>query len=163
MQPLNEEQIKKKLGIDSWRNLSKDKVIKFAAMMPEMDKEVAIKIIEQFPEFRKFASDIVDTLEEEYKSTIKANTDSQEEVYNAFRETREILKDELRRSDLTPEERTNIINMIMKLVDMASEKDSENKEFLKDLIKTGAVGAGIVLSAAIIFVGGKILLERGKN
>lgn len=163
MQPLNEEQIKKKLGIDSWRNLSKDKVIKFAAMMPEMDKEVAIKIIEQFPEFRKFAGDVVDTLEEEYKSTIEANADSQEEVYKAFRETREILKDELRRSDLTPEERANIINMIMKLVDMMAEKDSENKEFLRDLIKTGAVSAVVVLSAAIMFVGGKILLERGKN
>lgn len=35
----NEIQIKKAMGIESWRNLSRDKVIRFAAMMPDMDKE----------------------------------------------------------------------------------------------------------------------------
>lgn len=35
----NEMQIKKAMGIENWRNLSRDKVIRFAAMMPDMDKE----------------------------------------------------------------------------------------------------------------------------
>jgi hypothetical protein len=36
----NEIQIKKAMGIESWRNLSRDKVIRFAAMMPDMDKRL---------------------------------------------------------------------------------------------------------------------------
>jgi len=163
MQTLNEEQIKKKLGIDSWRNISKDKVIKFAAMMPEMDKEVAIKIIEQFPEFAKFANEVVDTLEEEYKTTIKANADSQEEVFKAFREIREILKDELKRDGLSPEERMDILHMIMETGDKVSEKDSENKEFLPGLFKIAVNGAEVALVAALVFIGGKVLLERGQD
>lgn len=36
----SEEAVKKALGIETWRNLSKDKIVRFAAMMPDMDTEV---------------------------------------------------------------------------------------------------------------------------
>jgi hypothetical protein len=35
----NEDELKKALEIDTWKNLSRDKMIKFAATMPDMDKE----------------------------------------------------------------------------------------------------------------------------
>jgi hypothetical protein len=56
----SEIEIMRDLEIDNWRNLSRDKILRFVAMMPEMDKEIAIKVIEQFPEFRKFAVDALD-------------------------------------------------------------------------------------------------------
>jgi len=56
---LSEDEVKQELGIESWRNLSKDKVLRFAAMMPDMDTEVALKIVEHFPVFKDFALDVV--------------------------------------------------------------------------------------------------------
>jgi O-phosphoseryl-tRNA(Cys) synthetase len=50
----NEDELKKALEIDTWKNLSRDKLIKFVAMMPDMDKELALKVVEQFPEFKRF-------------------------------------------------------------------------------------------------------------
>ena len=51
---VTEEAVKHVLKIDSFRNLSKDKVMQFASMIPYMDKEVAIEIINQFPEYVDF-------------------------------------------------------------------------------------------------------------
>ena len=46
---VSEEAVKRALNIDSFRNLSKDKIMQFASMIPYMDKDVAIAIITQFP------------------------------------------------------------------------------------------------------------------
>ena len=45
---VSEKSVKQALGIDSFRNLSKDKIMEFASMIPYMDKDVAIAIINQF-------------------------------------------------------------------------------------------------------------------
>lgn len=42
----------KALAIEDFRNISKDKIMEFVSAIPNMDKEVAIKIIEQFPLIR---------------------------------------------------------------------------------------------------------------
>lgn len=49
---VSEDAVKRALKIDSFRNLSKDKIMQFASMIPYMDKEVAIAIINQFPPIR---------------------------------------------------------------------------------------------------------------
>lgn len=45
---VTEEAVKRALKIDSFRNISKDKVMQFASMIPYMDKDVAIAIIINF-------------------------------------------------------------------------------------------------------------------
>ena len=42
---VSEDQVKKALHIDSFRNLSKDKIMEFASLIPNMDKDVAISIM----------------------------------------------------------------------------------------------------------------------
>ena len=51
---VSETSVKKALKIDNFRNLSKDKIMQFVSMIPYIDKEVAIAIINQFPEFVDF-------------------------------------------------------------------------------------------------------------
>ena len=48
---LNEKRVLKKLGIDDFRHLTKDKVMEMASLLDKMDPEVAKKAIEQFPDF----------------------------------------------------------------------------------------------------------------
>ncbi|GAB6174486.1 hypothetical protein JCM15765_39640 [Paradesulfitobacterium aromaticivorans] len=156
----NEDDIKKVLEIDSWKNLSKDKMIRFAAMMPDMDKEVAFKIIEKLPEFTKFATDALDVMEKEHKSSLTANKESQDNVHNAYHEIREILKGELEKENQDAEYRKHIVDSIMETGKKEFDKDSENKKFIDGLFSKGALGiAGLVLTA-VVFVGGKVLLQR---
>ena len=57
---LTADQVKQYLNITDFRHLSKDKLIEFVSAIPEMDKDVAIRIIEQFPEFTRCATSLVD-------------------------------------------------------------------------------------------------------
>ncbi|WP_329212641.1 hypothetical protein OG257_30110 [Streptomyces sp. NBC_00683] len=155
----NEAEVMQALGIESWRHLSKDKMIRFAAMMPDMDTEVALKIVEQFPVFKDFAMDTVNAMEKVHEATLSANKQSQEYVHQAFQDIREILKHELNKGDLSWEEKKYLIEKIQETGRLEFQKDSENKQFLDGLLKKLVVGAGAALALGVVFVGGKIMAE----
>ena len=56
----SEEAVKKALQIDSFRNLSKEKVMEFTSMIPYMEKEVAMEVIKQFPIYVDFAKTVIE-------------------------------------------------------------------------------------------------------
>lgn len=155
----NELEVKQALGIESWRNLSKDKVIQFAALMPDMDTEVALKIIDQFPAFKEFAIDAVGALEKTHKRTIDANAHSQDQVHSAFQHVREILQGELDKPDLTFEEKQYFVEQIQRTADQESAKDSENKRFLDSILKKVFLGTGVAVLAAAAVLGAKATIE----
>lgn len=160
MKYASEDEVKKAIGIQTWRNLSKESIVKFAAMMPDMDKEVALKVIEKFPEFKAFALDALSQLEQFHKSTVRTNKQSQDQVHTAFQEVREALRSELDREDLSAEERYSIIERISATADREFEKDSENKQFLKGLFDSGAMVAAGAVILGVVFVGGKFLIGK---
>ncbi|BCK66450.1 hypothetical protein Srufu_004030 [Streptomyces libani subsp. rufus] len=63
-------------------------MIRFAAMMPNMDTEVALKIVEQFPAFKDFAKDAVGAIERAHEYTLSATNQSQEHVHRACQDVR---------------------------------------------------------------------------
>lgn len=154
-----EAEIMKVLEIDTWRNLSKDKMLQFASLVPEMDKEIALKVIEQFPEFRLFGIDTLNVLEKEHTSTLLANHESQTEVHNAYREVRGILSGELKRDDLAPEDRMIIIDKVIQTADQEFAKDSENKRFLDTLFGKAAMAGGAVMTLGLVVLGGRVLRD----
>ncbi|MDH6284528.1 hypothetical protein [Prescottella agglutinans] len=157
---LNEGEVMKQLGIESWRNLSKDKMLRFAAMMPDMDTEVALKIIEKFPDFKEFALDTVKEMEKAHESTLKSNDKSQDQVYKALQEIREILKGELDRDDLTWDQRKFILEQIQENGKLVFQKDSEAKQFLNTVFGKVALVGGSVVALGVVFVGGKMMVEQ---
>lgn len=159
----SEDEVKKALEIDSWRNLSRDKVMKFAAMMPDMDQEVALSIVGQFPAFTRFALGALNFLEKANESTQASNNTSQERVHDAYREVREVLRGELDQESLSPEDRRFILESMLETADKESEKDAENKRFLDGLFNKSAIAVGTAIAAGLVFVGGKIMFERGEG
>lgn len=159
----SEDAVKRALEIDSWRNLSKDKVLQFAAMMPDMDTEVAIRIIEQFPQFKAFALDALNVLEKGYRSALDANVHSQDAAHRAFQDTRDAIKGQLDRNDLGPDARRHLIECLMELAKMESAKDSENKRFLDSNLGKVVAGAGALALGAVAFVGGKVLADYKRS
>lgn len=156
----NEADRKKKINIDSWKNLSKDKIIEFSAMMPDMDKEVILNRIKQFPEFAKFAFEALNTMQKEHETTATANKQSQDNVHEAYQDARKILEKELNNNDLSQEERERLYKIIMESADKEFVKDSENKKFLDGLFNKGVAGAGAIALTAIVFVGGQVILKQ---
>ena len=150
----SELEVMKALGIESgsWRNLSKDKVIGLATMMPDMDKEVALKIIEQLPEFTRFALQVLDVMEKRHESSLNHNDLSQQQVHRAFQEVRDVLKGELEK-DLSWEQRTHIYDLLVETSDREFAKDSENKQFIDGLFNKVTKLGAFTIVAVLVYVG----------
>lgn len=159
----NEREVKRELGIDTWRELSRDKFLQFVAMMPAMDTEVALKAVEQFPSFKDFAVDVVDAMEAAYESTLKANEQSSDHVHAAYQDIRGILKAELDKGELTWDQRKWLVEQIQETGRQQYIKDSENKRFLDSALGKVLVGAGGVVALGLAALGGRVLEQRGSG
>jgi hypothetical protein len=148
------EAVKKALNIEKFSEMSKDKIIQFVSLIPNMDKDVAIKIIEQFPQYASFASSMISQLNTMCDNALKANDKSQSDVIEAYKKILVDLGELLKKEDITTEERTNITDKMILIADKISAKDSENKAFLINAIKTIApyAGGALLLAAAIFGV-----------
>jgi hypothetical protein len=153
----DEAEVLKALKISDWNSVDKDSMLKFGAMLPEMDSLLAQKLIEQFPNFKELALGVLASAEASHKATLDSNDKSQNHVYEAWSDTRQILKGELKDKDLTWEQRKYIIDLLIDIAEKTSAKDSEAKEFLKTaLVTTGKITLALV-AGALIFVGAKAL------
>ncbi len=146
-------EVKRALNIDSFRNLSKDKIIEFVSLIPNMDKDVAIKVIEQFPEYANFATGMIAQLNSLCDNALKSNSESQKDVIQAYKQILDSLSELLKKEDMAVEERCAITDKMIMVADKISAKDTENKAFLMSLIKKTApyFGAGLLTLAAMIF------------
>lgn len=151
----NENQLKQKLGIDSWRNLSRDKFLEFASDLPNMSKDVALKVVGQFPDFRSLVLDSLTEVQEQATNAIEVNWKSQKKVHKAFSEYRKMLSRELDREEVTAEHRLTILRMLQEAIDKESAKDSEHKVFVFKVVSTVGTIAVLGLASALALLGVK--------
>lgn len=151
---VTENEVKKALAIDSFRNISKDKIMEFVSAIPNMDKEVAIKIIEQFPSYAESANNMIAQLNTMCSNAMKENGESQKEVIEAYKKILDDLGELLKKDAITAEERTQITMQMIDIADRISAKDTENKEFLSGIAKYGGhiIVSALVLGAVILGV-----------
>ena len=146
------EEVKNVLKIDSFRNLYKDKIMEFVSLIPNMDKEVAIKIIEQYPAFAKLSESMVAQLNKMCDTALEKNEESQRLTIQAYKQILDELSNQLNMEDISKEEREKIIKQMIEIADKISVKDTENKAFIDKITKYGAgfaIGV-LVLGVAIL-------------
>ncbi|WP_311561489.1 hypothetical protein [Peptoniphilus duerdenii] len=148
------EEVKNALKIDSFRNLSKDKIMEFVTLIPNMDKEVAIKIIEQYPAFAKLSESMVAQLNKMCDTALEKNEESQRLTIQAYKQILDELSNQLHMEDISKEEREKITKQMIEIADKISVKDTENKTFIDKMVKysTGFAIGALVLGAAILGV-----------
>lgn len=152
-----EDSVKKALKINSFRELSKDKIMQFASMIPYMDKEVAIAVINQFPKYVEFVKVIISVYVETTNKILEDNKESQMAAIRGYQTILDGLSKKLEESN-TEEERKAITNDMIAVADKIAEIDEKNKKFLNKMtnkilagvgIAIVAVGAGIGISSSI--------------
>ena len=148
------EEVKNALKIDSFRNLSKDKIMEFVSLIPNMDKEVAIKIIEQYPAFAKLSESMVAPLNKMCDIALEKNEESQRLTIQAYKQILDELSNQLHMEDISKEEREKITKQMIEIADKISIKDTENKAFIDKIVKcgTGIAIVAFVLGAVILGV-----------
>lgn len=151
---ISERQVKEALNIESFRNLSKDKIMEFVSLIPNMDKDVALSIVNQFPAYSDMAKSMVQALSETCDTAMSENANSQTAIFAAYRKILDDLGEILKREDITPEERESISIRMVEIADKMAAKDSENKSFLSWIVKNQnyIIGGALILGCAILGV-----------
>lgn len=156
---LTEQIVLRKLGIENFRHLTKDKVIIMASMLDKMNPEVAKKVIEQFPEFSNTIKEMLIQYKDTLDKGLETNRESVQSYYNVCTSIIETLQNQLNDENLSFEEKKYIIDQMVEVSKMIGEKDTENKRFIKALA-VGAAAALVIVSATLVSaLGGNTKIE----
>ena len=155
---VNENAVKKALKIDSFRNLSKEKVMQFASMIPYMDKEVAMKVIDQFPVYADFGKAAIEQYAKICDNILEKNKESQAAVIHGYQTILDVLAKKMDKENLTEEERKSITEDMITVADKIAEADLNNKKFLEKMghLALCGIGAAVVGLAAVLGVNANI-------
>lgn len=153
----SEEAVKKALKIDSFRNLTKDKVMEFSSMIPYMQKEVAIEIIKQFPVYVEFAESAIEKYTQLCKTILETNKEEYEEAVYAHQYVLETFAKQLEHENLTAEERSTFSEKIIEEAEKITELYLQQQKFHERILKTiGGVGA-LAFGATVTLLGLKVI------
>lgn len=157
--PLTEQKVLRKLDIEDFRHLTKDKVITMASMLDKMDPEVAKKALEQFPEFSNTAKEMLVGYKDTLDKGLESNKESVQSYYDSCKSIIEVLQKQLEDETLSFEERKYIIDKLLEISRMMGEKDTENKKFIVTMAVVGAVAVGVVTAVLASTIGGNTKIE----
>lgn len=148
---LSSEEVLAKIGAADFRSINKTQLIDFVSSIPEMDRETAIKCIEQFPNFTEYANGIVKELYGLLGKASEQNKDIQKDAILSHRQIIDELSWILRKEDISEPLQTYIIET---MCDEANKIDSlakEHQSFVKQVIQIAAsIGATAVAVAGAI-------------
>lgn len=157
--PLTEQKALRKLGIENFKHLTKDKVITMASMLDKMDPEVAKKALEQFPGFSNTAKEMLMGYKDTLDKGLESNRESVQSYYDSCKYIIEGLQKQLDVENPSFEEKKYIFDKMLEISKMMGEKDSENKKFIATMAVVGAVATGIAIAALASVLGGNTKIE----
>ena len=157
----NADDVKMALGIDNWRKLRQDHYLQLVAMMPDLDKEVRLAVLEQLPEIQKILVRAMSTVRKVHEATLASNDESQEYGYQGRREARASIIAQLKNESLDPQTRGHLNDLLVQLSDKDDAKDSEHKRYLDRWMTKTTVGVAAVVVLTGVAIGGRVGLQQG--
>lgn len=146
----SEADLKNALGIETWRNLSKDTFFQFLQKMPQTDPQVALKLIGQIPEIVVLARATLDDASRAHEATLESNERGQEMVHQFHMERLALLRTELDR-DLSDEQRLHVWNQIREVNANVLRSNTEHRQFLSEQFDK-RLATAVAASAAILTI-----------
>lgn len=155
----NEDGIKKALGIESWRNLSKDKILQLLAMWPDVDKDIAQVILGQVPELASMSKTAMGDIEATFGATLEASTHSAKNLAEAVAHEMETIRLAL----LKDPANETLWARYRELIDLMAANDSEVRQFAGALYQTKVAEkiAVMAIVAGALFAGLKSGSQAG--
>lgn len=143
----SEEAVKKALKIESFRNLTKDKVMEFTSMIPYMEKEVALEIIKQFPVYVEFVESAIENYTQLCKTILETNKEEYEQAVHAHQYVLETFANQLEQENLTEEERRDFSEKMIEEADKITELYLQQQKFHERVFKT--IGGVVTLALGV--------------
>ena len=148
-----EDDVKKLLDIEDFRHITKEKIVQFVSNIPNMEKEVAIKAIEQFPAFKDYGNLMVSHLSEMCDRIIAENGKNAKAVFNAYQKTLDVLAAQLEKKSITAKDRRYFAEKMVEVADKMAAFDADNKNWFAGLVKYGSIVVGGALMLGAVYLG----------
>ena len=157
---LSEEQVLKKLKIDDFCHITKDKVIQMTSMLDQMEPEVAIKALEQFPEFANTTKEMVHDYQMLLDKAVEEGDKGIISVYEMNMRILNTLEDMLKKDDISFEEQRYILDEMKAVRDNMEKAADNHKAFVLQLVNRGLVAAVAGMAVLGTALGGKIDISK---
>lgn len=144
-----EEDVLRALKAKDFRSINKKQLMEFVSNIPNMDKEVAIHCIEQFPNFKEYTNLMVDHF---YALCQSAVTDDGKAGIDAYRAILDDLRELMKDKNISEEERRYVIEQMVEIGEHIENAEKDKRHFKETVLKV----AGAIAVVAI-GVGGTIL------
>ena len=137
-------------------------------MIPNMDKDVAISIINQFPAYAESSRNMIEQYNVMCDKILQSNDDSRRDAVMAYKTVLDDLSSLLKQDGVTPELQEKITDKMILVADKIADLHESNRNFLEGIIKYGTplIGGALLLGAVILGVnvkGTKLPTITGKQ
>lgn len=155
-----EEKVLKVIGAPDFKNLNDEHLAKFSSNLPYMSDDVAIRCIEQFPEFSNCANNIMKHLVGSCDSIIKDNKDSADKAIESYKAILETNRRYLETHKfILPGKRNKIMNQMIEIADRIAEIHDKKMQNNKDMFGVLAAIGGFALTIGGALLGIKIFTK----
>ena len=161
MAKLTEEKVMEMLNISSFKDFPKEKFKDFIALFPQMDPEIQMKALEQFPELISSAKDYLSVLKENTNEVLRSGEKISEMVCNACQKEIDCLNEMLNKEQLSREEKKDIFEAIFKIQQRLFEESDKHRRFADDLHKRTIEAGFATIVLAAVAIGVKAVGPRG--
>lgn len=157
-----EQDILDEIGAQDWRSIKKEQLINFVTSIPNMDKELAIKCIEQFPNFKDYSQEVIKCLFLIYNDVINDNKQSRNDTIATYKSQIDMLNELSLRENTSPEDKRFFIETSVEISHEIFETHKMNNDLLHKIINsaTAVCGGAIMVGGALL--GAKIYNDRNK-
>lgn len=160
---LTEQEVLEILDIPDFRHMSKDKVMKFASELPNMDPQVAKTALLQFPEFAATTRDVMSCFQETMLEVLKEDRGNVKSFNESCDVILALLASLAEQSDISFEQKEKIIDKMIAIVQLKGNKDTETKKFKYKLLALLTGLLSVLALALLASLGGKAELHEGSE
>lgn len=162
----DEDAIAKALDVPSLRDLSKEKRVELASMLPDISEPLRSRLYDIVPGFRATEIDAINAYERTLSAALDSDDKSQARLHESLGRTRDIIEGRLSRDGLSEDQERYLIESLKETDRLEAAKDTESKAFVAGQARETRKGAlllqfGVPIVTAIVVVGAEMLLGRG--
>lgn len=156
---LKEIDILKKFKVEHFSELKKENIIELTSLLDQLDPQVAVKIVDQFPEFTQLSREVITDYKSLVHDILNKNDTNQKLILKACEQKLSTLEQLLHQKDLTSEDIKYYLSEMTATIEQMNSLDDKNKKWLGKLLTT--VGTVMVSMAGLgIFLLGNGLRKK---
>jgi hypothetical protein len=147
----NELALLRRMGVPSFRHVTKDLLVDLVDGLPTLDPEVALQVLAQVPHLAKIASEVLADNAGAHQDTLQANAHGGDQLHELRLARQRALIELMAREGVSDEVLLRAMSDLADLEDRARQDHAANKRWLSEQSET-RMKAALILAAGVAVI-----------